>query len=250
MLTNYIGKNPNIVNVAISDEYQTNSSDLVASTKCVYNAVQEILSQMLTGDPWSLFPPKIPVVVDGVTFGGSDGRRAIMPGETVAREDWILCDGGSDGKGGTVPDLRGRMIRGASDSVPAGSTGGSETHTHSVSGTVGSSGSHSHTLSGSVGSTTLSVSQMPSHSHRYTTVTTPGSISAGGSGVGTYAIDTGNTGGSSSHSHSDSFSVSSGGSHSHSLNVNSVGGGSVTTVLFTQLYHAYINKHIRLLPNY
>ena len=37
----YIGKDPNIVNVAISDEYQTNSSDLVASTKCVYNAVEE-----------------------------------------------------------------------------------------------------------------------------------------------------------------------------------------------------------------
>ena len=102
-------------------------------------------------DPWNIFPMRVPIAVDGVTFGGSDGRRAIMPGETVAREDWILCDGGSDGKGGTVPDLRGRMIRGASDSVPAGTTGGSETHTHSVSGTVGS--------------TTLSVAQMPSHKH-------------------------------------------------------------------------------------
>ena len=80
-----------------------------------------------------------------------------MPGETVAREDWILCDGGSDGKGGTVPDLRGRMIRGASDSVPAGTTGGSETHTHSVSGTVGE--------------TTLTKEQMPSHTHGYSKVT-------------------------------------------------------------------------------
>ena len=169
------------------------------------------------GDPWDIFPLRVPIPVVGVTFGGSDGRRAIMPGETEAREGWILCDGGSDGKDGTVPDLRGRMILGASDEHEAGSTGGSETHSHSISGTVGSSGSHSHTLSGSVGSTTLSTSQMPSHSHRYTTVTTSGSISSGGTGVGTYAIDTGNTGGSSSHSHSDSFSVSSGGSHSHSL---------------------------------
>ena len=85
-------------------------------------------------DPWNIFPMRVPIAVDGVTFGGSDGRRAIMPGETVARENWIICDGGSDGKGGTVPTLRGRMILGASDSVPAGSTGGSETHTHSVSG--------------------------------------------------------------------------------------------------------------------
>ena len=103
-------------------------------------------------DPWNIFPMRVPIAVDGVTFGGSDGRRAIMPGETVAREDWILCDGGSDGKGGTVPNLLGRMIRGASDSVPAGSTGGSENHSHSLSGTVGE--------------TTLTEAQLASHSHK------------------------------------------------------------------------------------
>ena len=108
-------------------------------------------------DPWTMFPPRLPVAIDGVTFGGSDGRRAIMPGETEAREDWILCDGGSDGKGGTVPDLRGRMIMGASDEHPAGSSGGSETHTHSISGTVGE--------------TTLTKEQMPSHTHGYRKVT-------------------------------------------------------------------------------
>ena len=113
--------------------------------------VEDLIEGISNIDPWTVFPPRLPVAIDGVTFGGSDGRRAIMPGETEAREDWILCDGGSDGKGGTVPDLRGRMIRGASDSVPAGSTGGSETHTHSISGTVGE--------------TTLSVKQMPRHTH-------------------------------------------------------------------------------------
>ena len=92
--------------------------------------VEDLIEGISNIDPWTVFPPRLPVAIDGVTFGGSDGRRAIMPGETEAREDWILCDGGSDGKGGTVPDLRGRMIRGASDSVPAGSTGGSETHSH------------------------------------------------------------------------------------------------------------------------
>ena len=103
------------------------------------------------GDPWDIFPLRVPIPVVGVTFGGSDGRRAIMPGETEAREDWILCDGGSDGKGGTVPDLRGRMILGASDEHPAGSSGGSETHSHSISGTVGA--------------TTLSVEQLAGHTH-------------------------------------------------------------------------------------
>ena len=113
--------------------------------------VEDLIEGISNIDPWTVFPPRLPVAIDGVTFGGSDGRRAIMPGETEAREDWILCDGGSDGKGGTVPDLRGRMIRGASDSEPAGSTGGSETHTHSISGTVGQ--------------TTLTVEHLASHAH-------------------------------------------------------------------------------------
>ena len=126
-----------------------------------FSALQEKVAGLIEAigniDPWTMCPPRLPVAIDGVTFGGSDGRRAIMPGETEAREDWILCDGGSDGKGGTVPDLRGRMILGASDEHTAGSTGGSETHSHSISGTVGS--------------TTLSVAQMPSHTHGYRKVT-------------------------------------------------------------------------------
>ena len=141
-------------------------------------------------DPWTIFPPRLPVAIDGVTFGGSDGRRAIMPGETEAREDWILCDGGSDGKGGTVPDLRGRMIRGASDSVPAGSTGGSETHTHSISGTVGA--------------TTLSVEQMPSHTHTtpHANVSVGAGGYVGGGSAGLTNWPTGPTGSSQSHTHS------------------------------------------------
>ena len=136
-------------------------------------------------DPWTMFPPRLPVAIDGVTFGGSDGRRAIMPGETEAREDWILCDGGSDGKGGTVPDLRGRMIRGASDSVPAGSTGGSETHTHSISGTVGE--------------TTLTEAQMPSHTHTFGIGTYGSSAEAKGNTSSKQRTDA--TGGSQPHTH-------------------------------------------------
>lgn len=86
-----------------------------------------------------------------VAFGGSDGRRAIFWGETEADEAYILCDGGSDGQGGTVPDLRDRMILGAGPEHAAGSIGGSETHTHGLSGTVGA--------------TTLTEAQLASHSH-------------------------------------------------------------------------------------
>ena len=159
-----------------------------------FSALQEKVAGLIEAigniDPWTIFPPRLPVAIDGVTFGGSDGRRAIMPGETEAREDWILCDGGSDGKGGTVPDLRGRMIRGASDSVPAGSTGGSETHTHSMSGTVGA--------------TTLSVEQMPRHTHSYTDAhSSAGSGSPSGQSWG-YTAETKVTapsGGSQPHTH-------------------------------------------------
>ena len=152
--------------------------------------VEDLIEGISNIDPWTVFPPRLPVAIDGVTFGGSDGRRAIMPGETEAREDWILCDGGSDGKGGTVPDLRGRMILGASDEHEAGSTGGSETHTHSISGTVGA--------------TTLSVEQLASHKH---TLSVP-AATGGGAGGHFYMRDgagyyptTQNAGGSLSHTH-------------------------------------------------
>ena len=145
----------------------------------------------LTGiDPWSVFPKRVPIAVDGVTFGGSDGRRAIMPGESEPRENWVKCDGGSDGQGGSVPNLQGRFILGASEDHKAGSTGGSETHAHSLSGTVGS--------------TTLSVEQMPSHKHSYTDAHSgPGTGNPSGQSWGFVSDNkvTASTGGSKPHTH-------------------------------------------------
>ena len=125
-----------------------------------------------------------------VTFGGSDGRRPIFWGETEADEDYVLCDGGSDGAGGNVPDLRGRMILGASDAHPAGSTGGSETHAHSLSGTVGE--------------TTLTVEQLATHSHA-TSLGASRQINWGNNGAVPYlepgSLSTGSIGGSQPHTH-------------------------------------------------
>ena len=149
--------------------------------------VEDLIEGISNIDPWTVFPPRLPVAIDGVTFGGSDGRRAIMPGETEAREDWILCDGGSDGKGGTVPDLRGRMILGASDEHEAGSTGGSKTHTHSISGTVGE--------------TTLTVEQLASHTHTFSKGTY-GNIAEAKGSANSGKQTTDSTGGSQSHTHS------------------------------------------------
>ena len=97
------------------------------------------------------------VVAFAGSFGGEGNRHPIPLGSSEPDTSWVLCDGGTTTNGLPVPDLRGRMILGASDAHPAGSTGGSETHSHSLSGTVGD--------------TTLTVEQMPSHTHGYRKVT-------------------------------------------------------------------------------
>ena len=130
------------------------------------------------------------IVAFSGSFGGADGRHPIPLGGSEPDAAWLLCDGGSDGKGGTVPDLRGRMIIGASDTYAAGSTGGSATHAHA--------------LSGSVGATTLSEAQFAAHTH-------PGGVasiaSSGGFTTSTRDIvklegAIGYTGGSQPHTHS------------------------------------------------
>ena len=127
------------------------------------------------------------IVAFAGTFGGEGNRHPIPLGGSEPDTGWVLCDGGSDGKGGTVPDLRGRMIMGASDAYKAGSTGGSAKHSHSLSGTVGD--------------TTLTVEQMPSHTH---TASYGGVYDVQGNNLRVsrnLATNTGATGGSQPHTH-------------------------------------------------
>ena len=126
------------------------------------------------------------------TFGGEGNRFPIPLGEDAPDMHWCLCDGTTT-NGLPVPDLRGRMIRGASDSVPAGSTGGSEKHSHSLTGTVGE--------------TTLTVAQLARHEHVYpyyihSGVTTGSAsiLNANDTGAGTAASS--KSGDSQSHTHS------------------------------------------------
>ena len=151
-------------------------------------------------DYWDMFPPFVPIPIWGATLGGSDGRRAIIPGETAARENWILCDGGSDGKGGAVPDIRGRYVRGASEAESAGTTGGSEN--------VGVS------LSGNTGATTLNTSQMSSHTHPFKFVT---SQSSGTHGMVLIPNGGYNSSGTVSTNTSAVSATGSNGSHTHPL---------------------------------
>ena len=162
-------------------------------------------------------------------FGELDatGKYPLING--VADTSWHICDG-TDG----TPDMRDRVPVGASASKAKGTTGGSETHDHAVSVTVAphaatsitgsvasaysgvSASTASASTSGIVGSTTLSTSQMPSHSHKLEE--SNGTIPSGS--LGAYGVLIPNTstrsahaaGGSGSHTHGFS-----GGSHSHSI---------------------------------
>ena len=128
-------------------------SDKENSFEDISNQIEDLHNIITNLDSWSIYPPYSPIAVYNITLGGSDNRRIIFHGETNAREEWIICDGGSDGNGGKVPDLRGKFIMGQNSSYPVGKTGGSLTHRH--------------TFTGSVGSTTLSVAQLASHSHTF-----------------------------------------------------------------------------------
>lgn len=128
------------------------------------------------------------VVAFSGTFGGDDNRYPIPPNETTPNTNWVLCDG-VETNGIQVPDLRNRMIMGAGSTY--------------TQGTVGGAASATFTTGGSVGSTTLTIAQMPSHSHsqwgnkvyRYAYSNNP-AIDGEGSAT------TGSTGGSNSHTHS------------------------------------------------
>ena len=130
------------------------------------------------------------IVAFAGTFGGEGNRHPIPLGGSEPDTGWVLCDGGSDGKGGTVPDLRGRMIMGVSDAYKAGSTGGSVNHSHSLSGTVGE--------------TTLTVEQLAAHNHQ---IPFDLLLPLAGSSVnkfpksGSYGQSTDSTGGSQPHTH-------------------------------------------------
>lgn len=86
-------------------------------------------------------------------IGGSDGRRLIPWGESVADERYVLCDGGSDGMGGNVPNLIGKFIL-PSVVGESGQTGGNSSYTTS-----------SVDSGGTVGMTVLTIDQIPSHTH-------------------------------------------------------------------------------------
>lgn len=94
-------------------------------------------------------PPGIVAPFYNVTL---NGRYPIFWGKTEADTGWLVCDGGSDLHGGTVPNLINKFIMGTNTVSEAKKTGGSTT-TSSTS------------TSGTVEATTITNSNAGSHSH-------------------------------------------------------------------------------------
>lgn len=182
-------------------------------------------------------------------LGGSDGRRLIPWGSTDPDESYVLCDGGSDGLGGNVPNLMDKFLL-PSTVAQAGQTGGSLNL--SIPGV---------TVNGTVGETVLTVEQMPAHTHTGSSSTAGAHTHTRGTMEITGAIpvddhkiryvegafyqngnysncdnrDSENDSPRASFAASRTWSgeTSSGGSHSHTMNLNSTGGGQGHTHTIT-----------------
>ena len=111
-----------------------------------------------------------------VRLGGTDNRNPIFWGQSEPDTGWLICDGGSDGRGGSVPDLREKFIMGADGVDDAGQTGGADSATPTISvqsatqggkiGDTDATGTVGVSKTGiSTQGTTLNESTLPSHSH-------------------------------------------------------------------------------------
>ena len=141
-------------------------------------------------------PPGSVIPFYSVNLGGPDNRNPIFWGESEPDTGWLICDGGSDGRGGSVPDLRNRFVMCSSYSGDAGQTGGATSVTPTVSvqnatqgGSIGATTATGNiAVSGtnlSVQGTTLDGNTLPSHAHQ------PQAAQVCDSGTGRFCVDAG-----------------------------------------------------------
>lgn len=102
-----------------------------------------------------------------VNLGGEANRNPIFWGQSEPDTGWLICDGGSDGRGGSVPDLRGKFVMCSTYSGDAGQTGGAASVTPTVSVQNATQGGSIATAATgiTIQAHTLGIEQIPSHRH-------------------------------------------------------------------------------------
>ena len=173
--------------------------DLVERVSASLNESERICTekaQIVQAAVMSLMLPGVVVPFYRVNLGGPEKRNPIFWGETEPDTGWLICDGGSDGRGGSVPDLRGKFVMCSTYSGDAGQTGGATSVTPTVSvQNVTQGGSIGNTTAGgsvaasatyvSVQHTTLDNNTLPAHSHQLN------AAQVCESGRGRFCVDTG-----------------------------------------------------------
>ena len=152
-----------------------------------------------------------------VNLGGPDNRNPIFWGESEPDTGWLICDGGSDGRGGSVPDLRGKFIMCSTYSGDAGQTGGAASVTPTVSVQNATQGGNISTVTVAgntdvkgtginVQGTTLTTDTIPYHAHNvYAALVCEAGggrfcVDAGAGGTAVYSATT-PIGGNGAHAH-------------------------------------------------
>ena len=175
------------------------------------NAMQAAQEAVQTADAAQVTADAALVVASQVPGGVPTGVICLWSGlVTAIPAGWALCNG-SNG----TPNLRDRFIVGAGSTYAPGATGGANTHTHTASADNTTAGT-------TIGATTLTVAQMPTHTHELSNggrilSTGVGStlLSPGASGTPVqYGAYIDSTGGSGSHTH-----TATGTAHTHTVTV-------------------------------
>lgn len=134
--------------------------------------------------------------------------------ESEIPEGFQLCNGiGQTSRGTSVPDMCDLFVIGAGETYAVGATGGS------ITATTNTVGDHTHNVS--INSTTLSIDQMPSHTHDVVNVIST-TFSKQNWARNEYKFGQGTrvsnaTGGSEAHTHTATESEA--GSHNHTVNI-------------------------------
>lgn len=144
--------------------------------------------------------------------------------------------------GGTWERIEGEFIMGASDAYPAGTTGGSATHTqtvaempsHNHSGSTGSAGSHSHSAwTGGAGGHNHTVSAASVTKYGVTTLIGEGSTEYGFQSNSSTPV----TSWVGDHTHD--VGMNEAGAHTHTVSIGSTGSGQAMSIL-NPYYALYI----------